>query len=726
MEGDNRFRAAARAHQAGLLDEAEEIYLTLLKESRSGAVAANLGSLYRNRRELIRAKDFYRWALKTCNPNAALYLNAANLMVEIGSRDEARIILKDANHKLDNNFTVAKAYALLLIEQGEEIEAINILTQKDWKELEQTKLITLLQKALTETAYNQHTIEDLKKIIKRSPIGLLLSSMVIMNLKNSGNTKEALELMKQIEAMYKNSSNNNHFQKAKAAILKEIEQTEIAERIYSNLCRVDKKDPSNFINLAACQRDLKRIVSPLKTVCEGLKLFPDNSQLRMGLLQISSDIGNEEITENLLHTWINNNEITKNSNSHRSFQFVGAAQRLIDSKILRKKAQEWEADKLKNFKLREIWKDRIREKWDTKRRIRIGYISSDFCNHPVGRFMVPILRSHDARKWHVFGIDAGTRKDELNKIIRSSCQTWCDVSSGTDIQIARTIAELDLDILIELGGYTGGSRIGALVYKPAPIQISYLGYFAPVFLDCIDGWIGDKQLFSTLDEEESSIRQIVIPGGYMVYAQENPPIIDEQTSRYFRFGIINNSRKYSNAFMETVATILRRCPDAQLIIKSICFVEPEGKKRIIHRLEEYGINIQRVILLDWERSDNDYLKSYNQIDVCLDPFPYGGATSTCDSLIMGIPVITTSGKGMVGQLAASILKNSSQKHNISKNREDYVEKAVSYWKKGVRHKRDREKLRRKVMRSPLMDAKRFTSALENQLLRNITQLRMPH
>ena len=178
--------------------------------------------------------------------------------------------------------------------------------------------------------------------------------------------------------------------------------------------------------------------------------------------------------------------------------------------------------------------------------------------------------------------------------------------------------------------------------------------------------------------------------------------------------------------METVATILRRCPDAQLIIKSICFVEPEGKKRIIHRLEEYGINIERVILLDWERSDNDYLKSYNQIDVCLDPFPYGGATSTCDSLIMGIPVITTSGKGMVGQLAASILKNSSQKHNISKNREDYVEKAVSYWKKGVRHKRDREKLRRKVMRSPLMDAKRFTSALENQLLRNITQLRMPH
>ena len=117
--------------------------------------------------------------------------------------------------------------------------------------------------------------------------------------------------------------------------------------------------------------------------------------------------------------------------------------------------------------------------------------------------MVPILRSHDARKWHVFGIDASTRKDELNKIIRSSCQTWCDVSSGTDIQIARTIAELDLDILIELGGYTGGSRIGALVYKPAPIQISYLGYFAPVFLDCIDGWIGDKQLFSTLDEEKA-------------------------------------------------------------------------------------------------------------------------------------------------------------------------------------------------------------------------------
>ena len=156
----------------------------------------------------------------------------------------------------------------------------------------------------------------------------------------------------------------------------------------------------------------------------------------------------------------------------------------------------------------------------------------------------------------------------------------------------------------------------------APIQLSYLGYFAPVFLDCIDGWIGDKQLFSTLDEVEDRLRKIEIPGGYMVYDPENTPKIDQQGSRNFRFGIVNNSRKYSNAFLRTIAAILRECPDAELIVKSICFVEPEGKKRINSRLEEHGINANRVILLDWEQNHYEHLKVYNSIDVCLDPFPY--------------------------------------------------------------------------------------------------------
>lgn len=716
MEGNNLFRAAVRAHQAGSLDEAEKIYLDLLKESGSGAVAANLGSLYRNRRELSRAKDFYRWALKACNPNAALYLNAANLMAEIGRHEEAKNILKEASKQFDRNFMVVKSYALFLMKLGDEIEAISILMRENWKGLQQSEQINLLQKALSKSRYNQNTSSALKRIIRNSQAGLLLASIVIMNLKNTGDRENALKLLQDIEASNCKSQSDNNFLKAKASLLKEIGKVEMAENIYTNLCKEDKEDPSNYINLAACQRDLKKIVSPLDTVCKGLKLFPDNSQLRLALLQISADMGNEIITGNLLQTWINNYETTENSNAHRSFQFVGSAQRLISNKILKDRAQKWEVLTLKSHKLREIWKDRIREPWIGNRKIRIGYISSDFCNHPVGRFIEPILRSHDTTKWHVYGINTGTKRDELHEAIKSSCHTWCDISSGTDIQIARTIAELDLDILIELGGYTGGSRIGALVYKPAPIQLSYLGYFAPVFLDCIDGWIGDKQLFSTLDEVENSILKVEIPGGYMVYSPKSPPKIEEQISRPFRFGIVNNSRKYSNAFLETVARIMSQSSDAQLVVKSICLVEKEGKKRIIKRLEEHGINANRVILLDWESNHDDYLKSYNKVDVCLDPFPYGGATSTCDSLIMGVPVITINGKGMVGQLAASILRYSGQRGDIQMDQEDYIKKAVTYWRKGNRCKKDRERLRKKVINSPLTDANRFTSAFERQLL----------
>ena len=140
---------------------------------------------------------------------------------------------------------------------------------------------------------------------------------------------------------------------------------------------------------------------------------------------------------------------------------------------------------------------------------------------------------------------------------------------------------------------------------------------------------------------------------------------------------------------------MKECSNAELIVKSISCIEAEEKQRIMERFKRFNIESKRITVLDWSKNQEEHFKVFN-IDVSLDPFPYGGATSTCESLIMGVPVICLSGNGIVGQLGASILRYSEQYNNIAKNKEEYISKAIECWKAGLRSKEKRLKLRKVI------------------------------
>ena len=137
------------------------------------------------------------------------------------------------------------------------------------------------------------------------------------------------------------------------------------------------------------------------------------------------------------------------------------------------------------------------------RRLRIGYLSQDLHNHPVGRFIEPVLKRHDRQQIEVVGVSCGRIHDDHSDKLKEHCDSWLDINGLNDGTAARKVADLELDILVELGGYTGGQRLRLLTAKPAPIQLSYLGYFASTHLQCIDGWIGDKVVFPKGLEEEA-------------------------------------------------------------------------------------------------------------------------------------------------------------------------------------------------------------------------------
>ena len=187
---------------------------------------------------------------------------------------------------------------------------------------------------------------------------------------------------------------------------------------------------------------------------------------------------------------------------------------MFDSKILKDLARSWEK-KATDKSIVNIWADTIRHSKNTAK-IKIAYLSTDFCNHPVGRFMLPILELHNKELFEIYGLNCGYNNDDIGVKIRQSCNKWIELENLTDIEAARKISEEQIDIIVELGGYTSGSRLGILVHKPARIQLSYLGYYAPTYLTCIDGWIGDEVLFSRLNKVQREAHNLYyIDKGYM-------------------------------------------------------------------------------------------------------------------------------------------------------------------------------------------------------------------
>ena len=233
---------------------------------------------------------------------------------------------------------------------------------------------------------------------------------------------------------------------------------------------------------------------------------------------------------------------------------------------------------------------------------------------------------------------------------------WVDLRFRTTPQRARIVADLRLDVLVELGGFTGKSPLEVLCLRPAPVQLSYLGYPGPTYLQCIDAWLGDSVLFEELNPVDRSAHSLIELGGYMVFDSGGElPSPKRTAGKRFRFGSFNHARKLTQATIDLFCRVMEAIPEAELVLKSISFCEAAEQQRIRQRFEKSGLDSTRLILLDWVENGLNHLQRYSEVDVALDPIPYGGATTTAEALWMGVPVVALAGKGMVGRLSASLL-----------------------------------------------------------------------
>ncbi len=671
-------------------------------------MAANLGALLRRAGRLQEAKQLYQWALEHCSWHPSLWLNAANCLHDTGDLNACAATLDAALQQLPSDplLRLARARCWNANHQADQaLPLLHSLVQEAepppgaWLEL----AVCLIQLQRLPEA-----LDALARAQQQQPSNAHAAALHITTLKECGRCDDAWTLLSGLDQPLRQQP---LLLAAKAALLlSQNAVTEAAEH-YQHLCEVEPTQGDHWLHLACCQRQLKQVVAPWQTVQKGLKRNPGHRGLHLAQLQLAADLGDTALTTVLLNNFLGQ-EPTLSDAEHRSIQFLAAGYRLLPANRLQQLALRWEKQKQREGP-GPLWSDLITSP-PTQRRLRVGYLSTDFCNHPVGRFIAPVLELHQRERWCVVGLNAGSIQDPLTQRIRRGCDEWLDLGQATDLQAARMIADKQLDVLIELGGYTGGSRVGVLVHRPAPLQLSYLGYFAPTHLSCIDGWIGDSVLFEQLDDREHAGKLIKIPGGYMAYVPDVLPPPRDTGSRPFRFGCFNNSRKLTPQCLDLFSAVLEAVPTAELAIKSISFVEEAEVKRIHGLLVERGIPAERLHLMPWARTLDEHLSSYQEVDVALDPIPYGGATSSCEALWMGVPVVCMAGAGMVGRLSASLLSHANLHQWISSTSAGYVEIATELARAGQRHSDDRWKLRQHVIDSPLGNARRLAQSLENE------------
>jgi FkbM family methyltransferase len=352
-------------------------------------------------------------------------------------------------------------------------------------------------------------------------------------------------------------------------------------------------------------------------------------------------------------------------------------------------------------------------------KLKIGYVSPDFKRHPVGKFIAPIIKHHDHQKFEIYCYGEIRKVDEITEEIQSSCDHWRSTLGLTDAEVIEQIKQDRIDILIDLAGHTDDNRLPIFFSKPAPIQASYLGYFATTGIPTIDYWITDHHLHPVDTEEKTSETIWRLPRCYVAY-QPSPEALEVNplpalSSEYITFGCLNNFSKLNPFLLSLWAKILQALPQSRLILKSHYhnLDDPEEKQSVELFLQEQGFNLEQVELIDSPTLAEDYFALYHRIDIHLDTFPYNGCTTTCDALWMGVPVLTLAGDRKIQRMGNSLLQAIGLEDWIAHSPEEYVNKAITFAQDLEAIAQLRTSLRERFQKSQLGDIEGLTLALEN-------------
>ena len=453
-----------------------------------------------------------------------------------------------------------------------------------------------------------------------------------------------------------------------------------------------------------------KLVQAQRCFERALKLEPNYLEARQNYANLLRDQGHAAKAELLLsrakqkypyHVGLASNYLF-NLNYH-----ITDGQRLIDEHrqfaMLHAEKTDWQQRKHTNTP-------------EPNRRLRIGYVSADFCRHSVSYFIEPLLRHHHRDSFEVYCYASVPNEDDVTQRLAGLADVWRNIRHAPDDAVAEQIHRDGIDILIDLAGHTSNQRLLVFARKPAPLQLTYLGYPNTTGLSSIDYRITDAWADPPGNERWHSEELLRLRDGFLCFAAPDeaddikpPPSLSKG---YITFGCFNAMAKIQPELIQLWCEILKALPDSRLLLKNTALTDKEIQKQLILAFRKHGVGAKRLILHGRLPSQRDHLALYHQVDIALDSFPYNGTTTSFEALWMGVPLISLYGDLHASRVGLSILSSIGLEDLTASTPEQYVTVAKALASDPHRLESLRLSLRG-LVEQKLCDAESFTCRVED-------------
>ncbi|MHC4727830.1 MAG: O-linked N-acetylglucosamine transferase, SPINDLY family protein [Planctomycetota bacterium] len=352
---------------------------------------------------------------------------------------------------------------------------------------------------------------------------------------------------------------------------------------------------------------------------------------------------------------------------------------------------------------------------DPDRRLRIGYISPDFCTHPVAYFFEPLLDGHNHKEVEVFGYGNVRIPGAVTERLKQNFDHYRNIRGLDDQKVVDMIQQDKIDILVELAGHTTDNRLLVMAHKPAPIQVTYLGSPDTTGMEAIDYRFSDTKANSPESQKFNTEELVYLPDGFLCYRPSDfaPPVtpLPALRNNFITFGSFNSNSEIHPHIIKLWARILRANNGSRILLKLGISTDSELNRYYFNQFERRGINSNRVAICGWKPM-NEHLGLYGQVDIALDTYPCNGFTTTCEALWMGVPVISLVGECHASRIGLSILNTVGLDFLAASTPEKYVAQTIALAANYQSLAQLRSSMRQQMKDSALCDAKGFAQKVE--------------
>ena len=588
-----------------------------------------------------------------------------------------------------------------------------------------TKAIENYKKAINinpnyAQAYNNlgiafHKINNLDEAIENYKKALKLKNNFAEALNNLGSALKDLKKYKESISYFEKSiqlkENYAEAFNGLASVYEEVRDNEKAIENYKIALKINPNFSEAYNNLGSLYSNLVMFDKSLICYEKAIEVNPNNEKAYNNLGNLLNDLGRyNDATEAY------NNAIKLKPNYSRAYSNL-----LLNLNYKIDFNPEQYLSKAKEFRLNCGFKKKLNLNYQYKKnpdKLKIGMISADFGDHPGGFFSLSVLRELRKKNFDLIAYSALDRNDEFSSHFRPLFSKWHSIKNKKDEEVVKQIISDGIHILMESQGHSAENRIPIFTFKAAPIQVSWLSQGSNGVPE-IDYLVGSPYI-TPQDEEKHFVEKIWrLPDITQCFTSPNFEIkvneLPALKNNFITFGCINKLNKINDDVIKLWSKVLISVPNSKLLLKTKNLGNKLVCNNILDKFKKNNIDKKRLILLGESKTRKEVLQIYNKIDICLDPFPFQGNTSTCEAIWMGVPVITLKGNRFLFHFGESINANLGMQDWIANNNDKYVDIAIKFSSNLNQLSLIRKELRDKALKSPVFDHEKLANHFSKML-----------